>query len=64
VSVCDGAPIVRDVGDKSVTVGTGLPAETVKFTGLDEPPPGAGFVTTSGKLPEVERSVEVSEIVI
>ena len=29
-------------------VGTGLLAVTVKFTAVDEPPPGAGLVTTTG----------------
>jgi hypothetical protein len=36
---------------------------TVKFTGLDGPPPGAGFDTTTGKLPAVARSAVVNEIV-
>jgi len=29
---------------------------TVKFAVFDEPPPGAGFVTTNGKVPVAARS--------
>jgi hypothetical protein len=44
-----------------------LPEEllvTTKYAGLDAPPPGAGLVTTTGKLPTVARSAVVNEIVI
>jgi hypothetical protein len=39
------------------------PAKTVKFTEFEGPPPGAGFVTTTGKLSAVARSSAVREIV-
>ena len=48
VSVCDAAPAVSEAGDSDVTVGTGLVDDTVKLVGADEPPPGAGLVTTTG----------------
>ena len=42
-------PAKTDVGDIDESVGAGLlAAETMKLTGADEPPPGAGFVTTTG----------------
>jgi hypothetical protein len=42
-------PAVIEDGDKDVIAGSGLfAAETVKLTGADDPPPGAGFVTTTG----------------
>jgi hypothetical protein len=63
VSVCADEPAAREVGDNDETVGTGLLAETVKLTADDEPPPGAGFVTTTGKLPAEARSAVVSEMV-
>ena len=34
----------------------GVPVTTVKFAVFDEPPPGAGFVTTNGKAPVAARS--------
>jgi hypothetical protein len=36
---------------------------TVKFAADDAPPPGAGFATTTGKVPTVARSAELSKIV-
>jgi hypothetical protein len=48
VRVCAGAPAVAEVGDRLVIVGRGLVAVTVKFTVFETPPPGAGFVTTTG----------------
>jgi hypothetical protein len=36
---------------------------TVKYAADDAPPPGAGFVTTTGYVPAVARSADVSEIV-
>ncbi len=36
---------------------------TANSTAFDAPPPGVGFVTTTGKLPAVVRSAVVSEIV-
>jgi hypothetical protein len=42
-------PARTDMGDIDESVGTGLlAAETVKLTGTDEPPLGAGLVTTTG----------------
>ena len=49
-------------GEKdSVTVGTRL--FTVKFTVLEVPPPGAGLVTATPKVPPVARSLPLSVIV-
>jgi hypothetical protein len=48
VSACAVAPAVRVAGDRDVTVGAGLLAVTVKLIATDDPPPGAGFVTTTG----------------
>jgi hypothetical protein len=42
------APAARDVGVRREIVGMGLLAETVKVAADDEPPPGAGLVTTTG----------------
>ena len=62
VKVCAAAPINADVGESVVIVGTGL--LTAKLTVFDVPPPGAGFVTITGKLPTVAWSPAVSGIVI
>jgi hypothetical protein len=48
VSACAVTPAVRVAGDRDVTVGTGLLAVTAKLTAVEEPPPGAAFVTTTG----------------
>jgi hypothetical protein len=48
VNVCGVAPAARVAGDNKVTVGIGLLTETVKLEAVDEPPPGAGLVTTTG----------------
>lgn len=48
------SPIVLEVGEISVVVGTGL--LTVKVCALDVPPPGVGFVTVISKVPAVVRS--------
>jgi hypothetical protein len=40
-----------------------LVADTVKLVGVEEPPPGAGLVTTTGYEPAVARSAVVSEMV-
>src|SRR5208282_911935 len=37
-------------------VPTGVPVTTLKFVGLDAPPPGEGFVTTTGNGPRVDMS--------
>jgi hypothetical protein len=47
--VCSAAPAVAEVGDKLLIVGARL--FTVKFTAVEFPPPGAGFVTTTGYVP-------------
>ena len=54
-------PTATEVGEREVIVGTGFPTE--KFTALDVPPPGAGFVTETGKVPPVATSVLVREAV-
>jgi hypothetical protein len=46
VTVCAAAPATAEEGDIDATVGAGV--FTVKLTAADEPPPGAGFVTTIG----------------
>jgi hypothetical protein len=51
VNVCAPVPVVAEGGESIVIVGTGL--FTVKLTEFDAPPPGAGFVTTTGKVPAV-----------
>ena len=42
----------------------GVPVTTSKFTEADVPPPGAEFVTTTGKVPVPERSLLVKRIEI
>ena len=49
VKVCADAPALADEGESVVMVGTG--ALSVKLTEFEAPPPGVGFVTTTGKLP-------------
>jgi hypothetical protein len=61
VRVCAPEPTATEVGEREVMVGTGFP--TVKFTALDVPPPGAGFITETGKVPPVATSVLVRETV-
>src|SRR5450755_2546094 len=61
VKVCAAAPAVADEGESVVMVGTGL--LTTKFTVLETPPPGAGFVTTTGLLPAVDWSAALKGIV-
>ena len=46
-------PAVAEVGDNVVRVGAEL--FTVKFWLPDEPPPGAGLETVTGKTPPVVR---------
>jgi hypothetical protein len=48
-----GAP--EPVPKREVITGTGF--TTVKFTALDVPPPGVGFVTETGNVPAVATSV-------
>jgi hypothetical protein len=48
VRICAGDPAVEEGGDRLVRVGTGLSDVTVKFTEFEVPPPGVGFVTTTG----------------
>jgi hypothetical protein len=40
-----GDPFAREVGERELIWGVGLP--TVKLTEFEAPPPGAGFVTTT-----------------
>ena len=51
VKVCAAAPAVAEAGESVVIVGTWL--LTVKLTVFEAPPPGAGFVTITGKVPAV-----------
>jgi hypothetical protein len=52
VSVKAAPPAVALVGEMEVNVGTGLLATlTLKFTAVEVPPPGAAFVTVTGKDP-------------
>jgi hypothetical protein len=48
VSVCAADPTGRELGDRDVIAGTGLPAVTVKLSAAEDPPPGVGLVTTTG----------------
>src|ERR1035441_6632422 len=57
------APTGSEAGESAVIAGTGFSEETLKSTEFDAPPPGVGFVTTTGKLPAVARSLEVRETV-
>lgn len=52
---------VRDVGERE-TCGA-VPAEIVKVTGLEVPPPGAGLVTVTVAGPAVETAVAGIEAV-
>src|SRR5208282_5735555 len=61
LSVCAAAPALAEEGDRLAIVGTRL--FTVKFTAAEEPPPGAGFVTTTGKFPPVAWSPAVNWMV-
>ena len=40
----------------------GVPITTEKFVGADEPPPGLGFVTTTGYVPVAATSLGPSAI--
>ena len=45
-----------------LTVPVGVPVTTLKSVGADEPPPGVGLLTTTGKLPVLARSLAVKPI--
>ena len=47
-------------GDSPVGAGGTGAGKTLKFTGLELPPPGDGLLTTTGKLPAAPRSDAVS----
>jgi hypothetical protein len=66
VSVAVVDPAGSDAGDRLVIAGGGLGtgATTENVIGWEFPPPGAGLVTITGKLPAVARSVALREIVI
>jgi hypothetical protein len=57
VSVNAAPPAVALDGTSVVIVGTGL--LTVKFAAVDVPPPGAAFVTVTGKMPAAAMSAAV-----
>jgi hypothetical protein len=57
-----GPPAVALVGEMEVVAGTGL--VTLKLTAVEVPPPGAGFVTVTGKEPAVAMSVAVMDAVM
>lgn len=60
VRVKAAPPAVAVVGLIKVSVGTGLfAALTVKLTEAEVPPPGAGLVTVTGKLPTAVSAVIV-----
>ena len=50
-------PVIALAGASDVIVGTGL--LTAKFTATEVPPPGAGFVTETEKLPTATMSAAV-----
>lgn len=57
VSVMGLLPAGAEEGDTPVTVGSGLAvACTVKKTGDEFPPPGAGLETVTGKVPAIVSS--------
>ena len=60
--LCETVPLVAVTVTAKLPVG--VPVTTLKFTGLDAPPPGEGFVTTTGKVPVVARSTAVRAIEI
>jgi hypothetical protein len=57
VRVKAAPPDAADVGDRDVTVGTGLELATVKPRLLLVPPPGLGFWMATGKLPGAGTSL-------
>jgi hypothetical protein len=59
VSVKAGLPANVLVGDRLLSEGTGLVFVTVKLTGVEVPPPGAGLTTITGTLPAVAISAAV-----
>jgi xanthosine utilization system XapX-like protein len=60
VSVNAAPPAIALVGLMEVSVGTGLfAALTVNVEAAEVPPPGAGFVTVTGKLPTAAMSATV-----
>ena len=56
-----GDPTARFAGDTELSTGTEL--FTVKLSAFDDPPPGEGFVTTTGRLPAVAWSLVLRGIV-
>ena len=59
-AVCVSDPLLPVTITLKVPVG--VPVTTLKSTGVEAPPPGAGFVTTTGKVPVAAKSAGVSEI--
>jgi uncharacterized membrane protein YedE/YeeE len=57
VNVNAAPPAFALVGESVVIVGAGL--STVKFTAVEVPPPGVGFVTVTGNVPAVAISAAV-----
>ena len=59
LNVCvNPAPVaLTDTGKLPVDV----PVTTLKFTAVEVPPPGAGFVTVTGNVPMAARSSAVSQ---
>ena len=61
VNVCAAVAAVAEEGERLAIVGTGL--STMKFIEFEAPPPGAGFVTTTAKVPALAWSLALKEIV-
>jgi len=61
VRVWAAAPAVAETGERVVMLGTRL--STAKLSEFDAPPPGAGLVTTTAKVPAVAWSLALSAIV-
>ena len=62
VTSAAGEPTAMTPGETEVTAGGGL--FTVKFAGCDEPPPGEGLITTTGKTPPAACSDALSATAI